>query len=84
MCEILNRDSQETGRATQQNKKSPKLCGKPTSRIQTFRFASNAARTVAALHDPFVGTRAFATVVLLSPVLSFIAFRVEMVDCLLI
>ena len=54
------------------------------SLIQTFLLASRAARTVAALHDPLVGTRAFATVVLVSPVLSFIAFRVEMVDCLLI
>ncbi len=38
---------------------------------------------MAALHDPSVGTRAFAAVVPVLPVFFFIFFKVEMVDWLL-
>jgi hypothetical protein len=48
-----------------------------------IRPASRAARTVAALHDPSAGTRAFATVVPVLPVFFLILFKVDMPDSLL-
>ncbi len=58
--------------------------GWPPSLDHIIRPASRAARIVAALHDPSVGTRALAAVVPALPDFFFNFFNVEMVDCVLI